>query len=100
MKKIKISKATVDRLPLAGKGEQIDYFDTELKGFGCRVSTTAKTYFVLKRVNGKLTRVTLGRHGVKTAEKARKDAIDTLPISGRVSTSTGRRQEHGKRVSP
>ena len=55
MKKIKISKATVDRLPFAGMGKQIDYFDTELKGFGCRVSATAKTYFVLKRVKGRLT---------------------------------------------
>ncbi len=78
MRKIKISKATIDRLPFAAKGKQIDYFDTELKGFGCRVSATVKTYFVLKRVNGRLTRVTLGRHGVETAEKARKDAIDAL----------------------
>ena len=78
MKKIKISKATVDRLPFAEKGKQIDHFDTELKGFGCRVSATAKTYFVLKRLNGRLTRVTLGRHGIKTADQARKDAIDAL----------------------
>ncbi|MCK9228559.1 MAG: hypothetical protein M0P30_12350, partial [Syntrophorhabdaceae bacterium] len=66
MKKIKISKSTVDRLVFAERGKQVDYFDTELKGFGCRISASAKTYFVLKRVNGKLTRVTVGRHGVIT----------------------------------
>lgn len=83
MRKIKISKARVDSLPFADKGKQIDYFDTELKGFGCRVSATAKTYFVLKRVNGRLTRVTIGRHGIETAEEARRDAIDALSDLGK-----------------
>lgn len=102
MKKIKISKATVDRLPFAAKGEQIDYFDTELKGFGCRVSATAKTYFVLKRVNGRLIRVTLGRHGVETAEQARKDAIDTLSDLGKgidVNREKARAREKGITLS-
>jgi integrase len=83
MNKVKISKATVDRLPFAEKGKQIDYFDTDLKGFGCRVSSTTKTYFVLKRVNGRLTRVTLGRHGIETAEQARRNAIDALSDLGK-----------------
>ena len=98
MRKIKISKATVDRLPFAGRGQQIDHFDTELKGFGCRVSATAKTYFVLKRVNGRLTRVTIGRHGVKTAEQARRDAIDTLSDLGKgidVNREKARAREKG-----
>ena len=101
-KRIKISKATVDRLPFAGKGNQVDYFDTELKGFGCRVSATAKTFFVLKRVNGKLTRVTLGRYGIKTAEQARKDAIDTLSDLGKgvdVNREKARAREKGITVS-
>ena len=102
MRKIKISKATIDRLPFAAKGKQIDYFDTELKGFGCRVSATAKTYFVLKRVNGRLTRVTLGRHGVETAEKARKDAIDALSDLGKgidVNREKARAREKGITLS-
>jgi integrase len=87
MKKIKITKAAVDALPLVppdlssptGKPvKQVDYFDTELKGFGCRVSATSKTYFVMRRVNGKLSRVTLGRHGIITADKARHDAAIAL----------------------
>ena len=102
MRKIKISKATVDRLALAEKGKQIDYFDTELKGFGCRVSASAKTYFVLKRVNGKLTRVTAGRHGVITAEQARKDAIDILSDLGKgvdVNREKARAREKGITVA-
>ena len=102
MRKIKVSKATIDRLLFAGKGKQVDYFDTELKGFGCRVSATAKTYFVLKRVNGRLTRVTLGRHGIKTAEQARKDAIDTLSDLGKgidVNREKSRAREKGITVT-
>ncbi|MGD0234618.1 MAG: integrase family protein [Syntrophorhabdales bacterium] len=102
MKKIKISKSTVDRLPFAPKGEQIDYFDSELKGFGSRVSATAKTYFVLKRVNGKLTRVTLGTHGVKTAEQARREAIHTLSDLGKgidVNREKARAREKGITLS-
>jgi integrase len=98
MRKIKISKARVDSLPFADKGKQIDYFDTELKGFGCRVSATAKTYFVLKRVNGRLTRVTLGRHGIETAEEARRGAINALSDLGKgidVNREKARAREKG-----
>ena len=98
MTKIKISKAAVDRLPFAEKGKQIDYFDTELKGFGVRVSATGKTYFVLKRVNSKLTRITLGRHGIETAEQARKAAIEALSDLGKgidVNREKARAREKG-----
>jgi integrase len=77
-KKIKLTKTTIDALPKADRGKQVDFWDTELKGFGVRVSATSKTYFVMKRVNGKLTRVTLGKHGLKTADMARKDALNAL----------------------
>ena len=43
-----------------------------------RTSATSKTYFVMKRVNGKLTRVTLGKHGILTAKKAHEKAINIL----------------------
>jgi integrase len=102
MKRIKISKAAVDRLPFAEQGKQVDHFDTELKGFGCRVSATAKTYFVLKRLNGRLTRVTLGRHGIKTADQARKDAIDALSDLGKgidVNREKARAREKGITVA-
>lgn len=76
--KIKVGKRSVDGLPMAQKGQQVDYWDSDLKGFGVRVSHTSKAYFVMKRVNGKLTRVTLGKHGILTAENARTAAIDAL----------------------
>lgn len=78
MTKQKMTKTVVDRLPFADKGKQVDYWDSDLKGYGVRVSATSKTYFVMKRVNGKLTRITLGKHGVTTADEARKSAINAL----------------------
>lgn len=77
MPKIKISKTTVDKLPYP-LGERVDYFDTDLTGFGVRASKTAKTYYVMARVNGKLIRHTLGRHGIIDADKARRKAKSVL----------------------
>ncbi|NMC73227.1 MAG: DUF4102 domain-containing protein, partial [Geobacteraceae bacterium] len=78
MATMKITKAAVDKLPTLEKGNQIDYFDTELKGFGVRVSHTGKTYFVMKRVKGNKVRVTIGRHGEFTPEQARKAAANKM----------------------
>jgi len=78
MKKIKLTKIAVDKLPFAEKGKQLDFYDAELPAFGVRVSNTSKVYFVRKRIKGKMTRVTLGRHGVITADDARNNAKDAL----------------------
>jgi integrase len=77
MTKIKLTKAAVDKLTAPSVG-RVEYFDTELNGFGCRISASSKTYFVLKRVNGKLSRVTLGKHGILTPDEARKLAIEAM----------------------
>lgn len=76
--KFKFMKKTIESIPFAEKGKQVDYWDSELKGFGCRVSEKTKTYIVMSRVNGKLTRISLGKHGVITPDKAREDAIKAL----------------------
>ena len=77
MPKIKISKTTVDKLPNPPE-ERVDYFDTELTGFGVRASKTAKTYFVMARVKGKLIRHNLGRHGIIDPDTARRKAKSVL----------------------
>lgn len=78
MRSLKLTQTAVDKLPSPPKGKQIDYWDTELKGFGCRVSPTSKTYIVLKRINGKQSRINLGKHGVIKTAKARDLAITAL----------------------
>jgi integrase len=80
--KIRFTKLRIEKLPFADKGKQVDYWDAELAGFGCRCSATARTYFVMKRVNGKLTRVALGKHGVISADTARRKAIKAIAELG------------------
>jgi integrase len=91
-KKVKLTKKRVDSLSFVRPGEvsasgkavrQVDYFDADLPGFGVRVSGRTKTYFVMGRVCGKLSRVKLGTHGIMTAEEARHEARDKLNALGR-----------------
>lgn len=74
MKKIKLTKTTVEKLPYADKGKQVDFFDSELDGFGIRVSHTGKKYFVRRLIAKKRVRVMIGSHPIKTAEEARSEA--------------------------
>lgn len=77
-KNLKLSKSTVDKIPTAPKGKVVFYFDSDLKGFGLRVSGETKTFIAQARVNGNKVRCKLGRYGVVTPEQARKLAIKTL----------------------
>jgi len=74
----KLIKTFVDKVPPATPGKAEFYFDDELKGFGLRVSGEIKSYIVQSRAKGKKVRVTIGRHGVFTAEKARLEAKKLL----------------------
>lgn len=73
----KLTKTFIDSISLSEKG-QIFYRDNEIKGFGLRVGATSKVYIAESKVNGKSTRVTIGKHGIFTAEQARKQAKEIL----------------------
>lgn len=75
--KIKLTKIAVDKLPHPASG-QVLVWDSDLVGFGIRLTPGSKTYIVQGRVNGKSRRVALGKHGIITADNARKNARDTL----------------------
>ena len=96
--KIKITKTAVEKLPFAEKGKQIDYYDSVLPAFGVRVSTSAKVYFVRKRVNGKMSRIILGKHGVDkmTADSARDAAQD---VFGEIRRGIDRNEEKKKAMA-
>lgn len=74
---MRLTKSVVDGLEFPSQGQPV-YWDDTLPGFGIRVSQTVKTYIAQGRVNGKTRRVSLGRHGVITCEKARKEAKKAL----------------------
>ena len=68
-----ISKRTVDGLAVGDRDAV--FWDRELSGFGVRVYPSgAKVYVVQTRALGKSKRVTLGRHGVISADQARRKA--------------------------
>lgn len=72
--KRKLTKVVVDGLPFTEKGQQKIYWDSELSGFGVRVTAGAKTYIVQARVDGKTVRASIGSSKKWTAEEARKEA--------------------------
>jgi integrase len=69
------TKTAVDAIPFLQQGQTI-YWDTALTGFGVRVGAREKTFILERRVKGnpKPVRVTLGRVGQITVQKARQDA--------------------------
>ena len=80
-----LSKRTVDGLSVEGKDAV--FWDRDLAGFGVRVYPSGrKIYVVQTRGAAGLKRVSLGRHGPLTAERARKEAaaaIDRIKQGGK-----------------
>lgn len=69
---MKVTKSTVADLESPSKGYAL-HWDDELPGFGVRVTAAGvRSYIVESRVNGKTRRATIGKHGVFTADQARK----------------------------
>ena len=68
-----ISRHTVERL--ATENREAVFWDRDLSGFGVRVYPSgAKVYVVQTRAGGKSRRITIGRHGLVSAEQARRKA--------------------------
>ena len=74
-----ISRRTVEALAVEDKDTV--FWDDKLPGFGVRVYPTgSKVYVVQTRLKGRSKRITLGRHGVISADKARHKAAETIAL--------------------
>lgn len=80
MQKIKLTKTVVEKLPFAEKGKQVDYYDSELDGFGVRVSATGKKYFVRSCIGSRRVRVMMKSTQLISAEEARREAKVALGV--------------------
>jgi integrase len=60
MPKLKLTSAAVERLKAPDTG-QTDYFDTTLPAFGLRIGRSKRMYFIIIRIHGKRSRITLGQ---------------------------------------
>lgn len=87
------SQAKIKALKLKEGSRQDEYWDTIARHFGVRVSAQSKTFFVSKRVNGIMTRVSVGRFSEQMpVEVARKEAAIKL-----VEMDAGRNPNTAKR---
>ena len=77
---LKFTKRGVDALPAPKTGKAV-YWDSDLRGFGLRISPKATvSYFVQARTDaGRQIAYTIGRHGPFTADQARKKAHGETP---------------------
>ena len=74
---IKITKRAVDRL--LGDGAEKFYWDDDLPGFGVRIRSSGRKYYIVQfRADGRLRRITLGRHGAVPTETARRRAMAAI----------------------
>lgn len=73
MPNVRLNKRTIDCLP-SPKAGQVLYRDTDLPGFGLRVGTRSKVYFVEGQVDRCSVRTSIGRADVFSPEAARKQA--------------------------
>src|SRR5215213_1040216 len=81
MPKLRLTATAVARLqpPKAG---QVEYYDSHLPAFGLRVSYSgAKAWFVMSRVDRKLTRVTLGHYPALSLAEARDKARRAVELA-------------------
>ena len=79
----RITKSIIDGVPLPPKGERIMLWDSEIKGFGLRITSTgSRTYILRYRMGGRETpirTITIGQHGSPwTPDQARRHAAELL----------------------
>jgi integrase len=64
---------------LKPKDKRYDTYDATVRGLGIRIAVSGtKTWFVMRRVNGRMVRASIGRFPAITLTTARKKAVDTL----------------------
>ena len=98
--KLKLTNTTVNRIEPPPDNYRL-IWDSTLKGFALRVTEKGvKSYVVEGRVNGKTRRVTLGRHGVITADQARKLALAKLAeFAAGTDPSVKRREQRSQTIT-
>jgi integrase len=67
----RLTKQLIDKTPFPAAG-QVFVRDTELSGFGLRVTQGRKSFILEKRIRGRMRRFTLGPYGPLTLDQARK----------------------------
>ena len=95
---IKITKRKVDQLK--ADGADTFYWDDDLPGFGVRVRGSGRKYYVVQyRADGRVRRITLGRHGAVSTETARRRAMAAISEAKSGGDPAAARDERRKAVT-
>lgn len=78
--KTKITKRAIESIQSV-EGKDFLVWDSDLKGFGCKITPAGKRIFVLQyRVGGRQRRFTIGQLGALTVDQARREATRLLGV--------------------
>jgi integrase len=95
----KLTKSLIDSLLIPNPGEERrEYWDTDITGFGLRVSSSGtKTFIYRRRVKGRKENVKIGEYGPWTPDAARKRAREiAVEFDKGVSVNAERRQARAR----
>ncbi len=91
---MKLTKSFIEKLQLTEPGEVDFYWDSEVKGYGLKVSSTKKVYIAQGKYQGTTRRITIGTHGVITEAQARDRAKkELIRISDGFNPASEKRKE-------
>lgn len=92
--KLKFGKKALEALEPAPPGKRVEYHDSETKGLCLRVTDSgAKSFCVFRRVQGKVTRITIGPFPDVSVEQARRKAEE---INGAIAQGKDPSEERRK----
>ena len=73
MRKFNFTKNSIDSLPLPEKDKRIVYYDLKIPFLAIRVTSTGhKTFTLIRKINGRSEKITIGTYPAVTIEQARK----------------------------
>lgn len=99
MPKIKVTQKGIEALVAKPHVRRVDYFDNATPGLCLTIGPKSATWFYFVRVDGKLTRITLGEWGQVGIAEARKQvgAIEELKAAGKHPKAEQARERSSKR---
>ena len=92
----RLTKTTIQNLDFVSSG-QLLVRDTQLRGFGVRVTKQTKTYFVEGQVQKRTIRTTIGRADLMSPELARRKAIELLgDMASGINPNAAKQRDSGR----
>lgn len=100
MQKMRFTKANLDGLELPDGQDELTVQDAVIPGLHFRVRRTRKVFTVRRKLDGRVTRVTLGAYPDMTIDQARKLALETLStLAGGDNPNALKRAKRAKSVT-